>query len=394
MNADVMNQISEALTHAGEDPQQADRLRRLETRRITPDTQIPPREFLFTMFGIPCFPRGELVALTGKEKSGKTFVTSLLMTLCVRDEALSLRRNVSARLAVLWYDTEQSEESTQEILVGRIGRMLTDPEGRLPFDGEDRWMDSFHVFNVRAESWSDRLPLLETAIGSCHPDLVILDGIRDLVDDINDGVLSQSVVERLMHLASDSACCIVCVLHQNKSGEDHNLRGWIGTELTYKSFEVYECVKDADRVFSLQQTRTRKYDIIDKMRYVVDSNGLPQPCSIEELNTLGCKPDDLMVRPPLNRKYVLNDKDGIIELDYRSLFRDCMPVSDMPYQAGKLQQSVMSLANITSPYFYNKWRLRALSDGVIVEAPKDERGHMMYVRHDVAVAEPPDEAPF
>ena len=53
----------------------------------------------------------------------------------------------------------------------------------------------------------------------------------------------------------------------------------------------------------------------------------------------------------------------------------------------------MSLANITLPYFYNKWRLRALAEGVIVEAPKDERGLMMYVRHDVAVAKPPDEAP-
>ena len=30
-------------------------------------------EFLFRLFGKPCFPRGELVAITGKAKSGKTF---------------------------------------------------------------------------------------------------------------------------------------------------------------------------------------------------------------------------------------------------------------------------------------------------------------------------------
>lgn len=359
MNADVMNQISEALTHAGEDPQQADRLRRLETRRITPDTQIPPREFLFTMFGIPCFPRGELVALTGKEKSGKTFVTSLLMTLCVRDEALSLRRNVSARLAVLWYDTEQSEESTQEILVGRIGRMLTDPEGRLPFDGEDRWMDSFHVFNVRAESWSDRLPLLETAIGSCHPDLVILDGIRDLVDDINDGVLSQSVVERLMHLASDSACCIVCVLHQNKSGEDHNLRGWIGTELTYKSFEVYECVKDADRIFSLQQTRTRKYDIIDKMRYVVDSNGLPQPCSIATADVKNSVGESCNNFRGLNPVYMDNGNVNLIKV-----FHHLLPEGTR-LRAYELERSFLSLLNMRSSAWYSRLRQQAIDDGLI-----------------------------
>ena len=393
MNQNALSKISEALSHAGEDPRLLAQLQRLEARRITPDTLIPPREFLFRLFSIPCFPRGELVAITGKEKSGKTFVTSLLMTLCVRREALSMARNVDEGLRLLWYDTEQSEESTQEILVDRIRRMICQ-SADLFESAADSWLDRFFVYNVSSESWRDRLPLLETAIVEHHPDLVVLDGIRDLVDDINDGVLSQSVVERLMHLASDGSCCIVCVLHQNKSGEDHNLRGWIGTELTYKSFEVYECVKDADRIFSFQQIRTRKFDILDKMRFVVDSNGLPQLCSIEMPNTSSSKSDDLMVRPPLNRKYVLCDKDGIVELDYRLLFRDCMPESDMPYQAGKLQQAVMSLANITSPYFYNKWRLRALAEGVIAEAPKDERGHVMYVRHDIAVAKPPDEAPF
>ncbi len=394
MNHTLLTSISEALTHAGEDPRQSAFLQRLETRRITPDTQIPPREFLFTMFGTPCFPRGELVALTGKEKSGKTYVASLLMALCVRDEVLSMRRNVSNRLNVLWYDTEQSEESTQEILTGRIGRMLSAPEGRLPFDGEDRWMDAFNVFNVRAESWSDRMPLLEAAITSCRPDLVILDGIRDLVDNINDGVLSQSVVERLMHLASDCSCCIVCVLHQNKSGEDRNLRGWIGTELTYKSFEVYECVKDANRIFSLQQICTRKYDINDKMRYVVDSHGLPQPCGAGNHADQRRGTDTSSTRLPLNRRYVLPENGASVEIDYHLLFSDCMPQLGVPYQAGLLQQAVMKTANMSSPYFYNKWRLRALADGVIAETAKDQQGHVMYVRPDAKKSEPPDEAPF
>ncbi|MBQ8676435.1 MAG: AAA family ATPase, partial [Bacteroidaceae bacterium] len=209
MNQNALSKISEALSHAGEDPRLQAQLQRLEARRITPDTLIPPREFLFRLFSIPCFPRGELVAITGKEKSGKTFVTSLLMTLCVRREALSMARNVDEGLRLLWYDTEQSEESTQEILVDRIRRMICQ-SADLFESAADSWLDRFFVYNVRSESWRDRLPLLETAIVEHHPDLVVLDGIRDLVDDINDGVLSQSVVERLMHLASDGSCCIVC----------------------------------------------------------------------------------------------------------------------------------------------------------------------------------------
>jgi len=259
-------------------PKTNEKLQRLEQRRITPNSLIPKRKFLFEMFDKPCFARGELVGITGRAKSGKTFFTSILMALGVCGEVLGIKRIDPKPLRVLWYDTEQSEESTQEILCDRIMKLWQRnmPEG----ESIDNFpSDMFDIFNVRADAWQDRLPLLETAIKEYHPDLVILDGIRDLVNDINDGILSQQVIERLMHLASETECCIVSVLHQNKASEDKNLRGWIGTELTYKSFEVYECSKDSDRIFSVKQTMTRKYDIIDTLQFVVDTEGLPMPVS-------------------------------------------------------------------------------------------------------------------
>ena len=259
-------------------PKTKEKLQRLEQRRIRPNSLIPKRRFLFEMFDKPCFARGELVGITGRAKSGKTFFTSMLMALGVCNEVMGIRRIDPKPLRVLWMDTEQSEESTQEILCDRIMKLWQRnmPEG----ESTDNFpSDMFDIFNVRADAWQDRLPMLETAIKEYHPDLVILDGIRDLVNDINDGILSQQVIERLMHLASETECCIVSVLHQNKASEDKNLRGWIGTELTYKSFEVYECSKDSDRIFSVKQTMTRKYDIIDTLQFVVDAEGLPMPVS-------------------------------------------------------------------------------------------------------------------
>ena len=259
-------------------PKTDEKLQRLEQRRITPNSVIPKRRFLFEMFDKPCFARGELVGITGRAKSGKTFFTSMLMALGVCNEVMGIRRIDPKPLRVLWMDTEQSEESTQEILCDRIMKLWQRnmPEGE---SIENFPSEMFDIFNVRAEAWQDRLPLLETAIKEYHPDLVILDGIRDLVNDINDGILSQEVIERLMHLASETECCIVSILHQNKASEDKNLRGWIGTELTYKSFEVYECSKDNDRIFSVKQTMTRKYDIDNALQFVVDAEGLPMPVS-------------------------------------------------------------------------------------------------------------------
>jgi len=251
MNEQACQWIAHDLELAGLSLEQEQLLERLEGRRITADKELPQMDFLFRLFHKPCFPRGELVALSGKAKSGKTFVASILMALCLRSRVLSLERIEQKRLHVLWYDTEQSEESTQDILCHRIMPMVQAevPEGMID------------IFNVRGELYSDRLPMLELAVRHYRPDLVIVDGIRDFVADINDGVVAQDTIERLMRLASEVRCSIVCVLHQNKSSEDRNLRGWIGTELKNKAFEVYECAKSSERIFTLAQVDTRKYDI-------------------------------------------------------------------------------------------------------------------------------------
>ena len=67
-----------------------------------------------------------------KVKSGKTFVCSILMALCFRNEVLSLQRIEPTRLHVLWYDTEQSDESTKDILCQRICQMTGIQQDQFP----------------------------------------------------------------------------------------------------------------------------------------------------------------------------------------------------------------------------------------------------------------------
>ena len=178
------------------------------------------------------------------------------------------------------------------------------------------------VFNVRGVAWKERRDLLREAVTRCKPDLVIVDGIRDLVNDINDGVLAQEVMEELMHLATERNCCIVCVLHQNKSGEDHNLRGWIGTELMNKAFEVYSCEKLLpQRIFSLEQTLTRKYDIERTMYFEVGDDGLPVSCGVPTDSGSKDKADGY---PQLNADYIRHDEHDQWQVDVRRLFSDAI----------------------------------------------------------------------
>ena len=336
----------------------------LEKMRITPEKALRPMAFLFRLFGKPCFPRGELVAITGKAKSGKTYLTTMLMAACIAPRVLALERQTddadTKPLRVLWYDTEQSDESTQDILRNRL----------LPMRGGD--MQLLEVFNVRGVPWQQRRQLLGVAVDYCKPDLVIVDGIRDLVNDINDGVLAQEVMEELMQLATARMCCITCVLHQNKGSEDHNLRGWIGTELMNKAFEVYACEKLLpQRIFKVEQTMTRKYDIEQTLYFEVDGRGLPTACGVPVAEPAPPRQEQL---PKLNTEYILHsdeDKDGW-HFDVVRLFLDAMR-GEEEVGGAELRERVMQLSGVAIPFMYNKLLSEALELKIIEKSLHDGR---------------------
>ena len=330
----------------------------LNQLRITVDKQLPKMDFLFQLFGKPCFPRRELVAVTGKAKSGKTFVTSMLIACCVIRDVLQFHRSSEMPLKILWYDTEQSDESTQDILKNRI-RMMTQDN-----------LQGIEVLNVRSVSWKDRRQLLLEAVSHYGPDLVIVDGIRDLVNDINDGVLAQEVMEELMHLADDKKCCIVCILHQNKGSEDHNLRGWIGTELMNKAFEVYACEKlMPQRIFKVEQTLTRKYDIEQTLYFEVDPEGLPRLTAVSIESGSESKSERL---PNLNREYIVNEDDGSWRIDTKRLFLDAFNGSE-ELSGSEMRSRVMQLSGISVPYFYNRVLNEAVDSGHVL---RSTNGHL------------------
>ena len=388
----MMNITEKELEQAGEGPQMSPQMLLLEQLRITPEKELPRMDFLFRLFDKPCFPRRELVAITGKAKSGKTFVTSMLMACCNMRNVLSSHREHEPPLRVLWYDTEQSDESTQDILKNRVFRMIhktntnhtniTNDKDSLDLFhscSEEKSVSSvqsvvektFDVFNVRAVEWKERRSLLKEAVTGYEPDLVIVDGIRDLVNDINDGVLAQEVMEELLHLATQAECCIVCILHQNKGSEDHNLRGWIGTELMNKAFEVYACEKlMPERIFKVEQTLTRKYDIEQSLYFEVNEQGLPIAAS--PVAAQGGERQSTERLPQMNRDYIISEDDGRWEHDVRRLFLDAMRGKD-EIGGAELRTAVCNLANIWQYKFYNKLLKRAQDEKVIVKVEHDKR---------------------
>ena len=382
------NLIAEELAKAGTDPEL---IAKLKKDRITADKEQSPMEFLLKLFDVPCCPRGELVAFTGKAKSGKTFVMSMMMAAASAAEALAFHRTTFEPLQVLWIDTEQSDQSTQDILRNRLIPMVvssppklggvrgglnertdslvqtTPPAGTPPDSGGESFPEGLYdIFNVRTESWQERMPLLMAAIDLCRPDMVILDGVRDLVDDINNGQLAHDVTERLMRVAQQARCCIVCVIHQNKAAEDRTLRGSIGTELTNKAFEVYECEKLPDRTFVLTQKLTRKYDITDSLYFTVDDRGLPHQVgapTTREMKTV-VTVDSIARQTGLKAKYLIVHDDGSWEVNYQQLFRDAL-AGHGELCGGELRDRVMGLCGMKSAFQYSELLEKAKNSGIL-----------------------------
>lgn len=377
MNPDHFNLVNQAVA----DRALTDEEKLLERLRITREKQLPQMDYLFRIFGKPCFPRGELVAVTGKAKSGKTLFTSMLMACCVRDEVLQIQRPFdevdgdwqSRPIRCLWYDTEQSEQSTQDILKHRIDKLISSPGGMtVPQDVDP--LSYYDIFNVRSLHYEERLRAFQTAVRKYHPDLVILDGVRDLLADINDGVMAQMLMERLMKLSQDCRCCIVCVLHQNKGAEDRNLRGWIGTELMNKAFEVYACEKvKPDNIFVVEQTHTRKYDLDRMLFFRMDpETEVPVVCEAPVQYASGCygtANSQNEKLPPMNPDYVWFDDNNRVKIRKQELFYEVLKTGPLYYN--ELETKVINLLKCGTPLWNNMFcELR--DSGYIVRTKNDQ----------------------
>ena len=324
--------------------------------RITPETELPPMQPLFRMNEENCFYRGELVADCGKAKSGKTFFLSILMAGALKSQLFALERLGEEPLKVLWIDTEQSQQSTQEILKDRI----------MPLADLESLDDTrFYAFNLRGLGFDRRQKMVDVAIRVLQPDIVILDGIKDLMTDINDAVQATLIMEHLMALAKDQNCCIVCVLHQNKSEQDRNMRGSIGTELTNKAFEVFQCETiDESETFKVTHTFSRKRRMKRKFYYRVNEQGLP-----EELTNYQEQPRDTHGR--FMSKQSLEDVAP--EIDLRKLFTTALEGhTQRPFN--EVMAIALKKCGIIDAKAYYYYLDQAIAQGIIRKEVQDETG--------------------
>lgn len=230
--------------------------------------------------------RGNILTVQGRAKAYKTFLVSGMVAAAL-DEGLGMNGTKDVN-RVLYVDTEQSDAHTQ-IVLKRIYRILD-----IPLDTED---DSVIMLALRKENASERLKIACEAIEELRPDMVVVDGIRDLLQDFNSIDESSKVVGKLMELSASYNCAIVTIIHQNKG--DSNARGHLGTELMNKSETVLQVVRDKS-VATVAPVHCRNIEVDEFSFTVID--GLPKLCD---------KPKDAEKRQELEDLFSLYFGDTI-----------------------------------------------------------------------------------
>ena len=111
----------------------------------------------------------------------------------------------------------------------------------LPIDRELEYLRFSHLRAIADPN--ERREIIRYAIyNTPNVGLVVIDGIRDLMLDINNSTEATKLVGDLMQWTSEQNIHIQTVLHLNKG--DDNARGHIGTELNNKAETVLQITKD------------------------------------------------------------------------------------------------------------------------------------------------------
>ncbi len=210
---------------------------------------------------------GNFSLITGKAKARKTFYVSYAIgSLQASDPGSVIQVEHSlGDFEVLYFDTEQSKHKVIEV-AQRICRLnnVNMPYNRLK------------VFALRPFSVYERLEIIQSVIYS-NPQakLVVIDGARDLVHSINNEEEASKISNLFLKWTAERNIHIITVLHQNKSENDTNARGHLGSELVNKA-ETTLSVKNQKGGTSLVTCSYSRDLEFPSFTFKVNEQGLPE----------------------------------------------------------------------------------------------------------------------
>lgn len=224
-------EVESDLYAAIQDPVEREIIRRFEKYRISSKTEIVPEKPCLSIDGVGFFTKGNIHAIKGEAKAGKTTVSKVIISALMKGEMFHLQSEIK-EAKVVFFDSEQSDEDAQRIITDV--KLMTGLKGK--------YIDKhLHLFALRKLDCTQLLGEIETNIKYLLPDVVFIDGIVDFVNSFNDEKESKNLIRKLMRMSSEYKCAIVNILHTNPGDVNGKMRGHLGTMLAQKASTVLDC---------------------------------------------------------------------------------------------------------------------------------------------------------
>lgn len=280
--------------HAAEEIADDERRKRLEELRqywLDPREDYPEPYYMLEYNGVPFSTIGGIQAISGQKKNGKSFVLTQLMAAILGNGAERTLRflpglKVPERTIeylgheprVLYVDTEMEKLNSAKVL--RRVHWLCEWDMKQPNERFSvLWLKNM-PHDEAEQSHKRRWRLIRTAIETTSPDIVFIDGIRDLLSSINDEQTAVEILSQMSTIAEERRMCIWNALHQNprmnSDGEDSKMRGWAGTELGNKVSDTFISIKSKTAngvTFTVKQQDARGKDVDDWKYEITDDAG-------------------------------------------------------------------------------------------------------------------------
>jgi len=211
---------------------------------------------------------GNFSAITGKSKSKKTFLTSLALAACTRNGYFDKIFEASLpdnKRGVVLFDTEQSAYDAYV-----TARRVWDLAG-----GK---FENFGAFDLREYTALERCSIIDRYLLKAGQitGMVVIDGVADLANAINDEIEAARVINLLMKWTKVYNIHIQVVIHQNKN--DNYATGHLGSGILKKAECIISVTKDeSDNTKSrVECDFIRGVSEFDKFDFAINDKGLPE----------------------------------------------------------------------------------------------------------------------
>jgi hypothetical protein len=217
-------------------------LSEVEATRFDPKNPPPVEPWVFKLAGVEIAHPGNILTAAGAIKAAKSSVLSAIASSTIgaadRDYLGFEGRNPNCK-AVLHFDTEQSR--------GDHFQMMMRALHRAGIDTPPTWFSSYSLILLGpCERRAVICAMARKAAATSGLHSIFIDGVADLVFDVNDATEACGLVAELHQLATETGCVIITALHHNPGGE--KTRGHLGSQIERKSESVLVLRKDGETV--------------------------------------------------------------------------------------------------------------------------------------------------